>query len=265
MGASGPGYVIEDRPEGRTLVVTGPWTIAAETALLRRGVDALWLNYARGYCEPDLSFVGEWPIKRLLVLDRSITDLSPLGRLGSTLEDLSLQAAPGASIDLTTLPRLGALAAAWNEIHATLYAPDYLSHLVVFDYDDADLYPLTVQPSLQEIQFKVAPRLETLNGIAGLPILTSLKIAAAPVLHDLGPISSADPTLRELDIESCSDVYDIDPLSTLVELRYLGISDCGRIASIEAIGKLAQLECLYAWGSNESKTPISRRYYGSPA
>jgi len=66
----GKGFVIEDRPEGRTLVLTGPWTAEAETAMERVDVDGVWLNYARGFSEPDLSFVGEWPIKRLLVIDR---------------------------------------------------------------------------------------------------------------------------------------------------------------------------------------------------
>jgi hypothetical protein len=248
--ASGPGYVIEDHPgEGRTLVVTGPWTEQAERALHRVDVDAAWLNYARGYCEPDLSFVADWPIKRLLVLDRSITDLTPLSRLGQTLEDLSIQAAPGTTIDLTTLPRLRALAGAWDEVRDTLYAPEYLSRLVVFDYEPVDLDPLTVQPSLQKIQLKVARRLETLDGIARFPTLTTLKIATARPLHELNALSAADATLRELDLESCPDVYDIDALSALTELRYLGISDCGRIPSISAVGELLLLECLYAWGS----------------
>ena len=94
--------MIEDRPEGRILVVTGPWTAEAEEAVRRQDVDGVWLNYARGYCEPDLSFVDEWPIKRLLVLDRSVTDLEPLSRLGATLEELSFQVAPGTRVDRST-------------------------------------------------------------------------------------------------------------------------------------------------------------------
>jgi len=246
---SGRGFVIEDHPEGRTLVVTGPWTKAAEAALQHGDVDALWLNYARGYCEADLSFVEAWPIKRLLVLDRSITDLTPLGRLGRTLEDLSFQVASGTPIDLAELPRLRALAGGWDEIRETLHAPEYLSTLVVLDYDDADLDPLTVQPSLQNVQLKVAPKLQTLQGIAGFPTLTSLKIAAARRLRDLDAASSVGATLRELDLEGCAHVYDVDVLSTLSELRHLGISDCGRIPSIKAVGDLALLEWFYAWGS----------------
>ncbi len=247
-GANDKGYVIEDQPEGRTLVVTGPWTDESEKAVRRQDVDGVWLNYARGYCEPDLSFVDTWPIKRLLVLDRSVTDLEPLSRLGTTLEKLSFQTAPGTPVDLAGLPNLREVAGAWTEVRDTLYAPAYLQRAVLFDYDEVDLQPLTIQPSLQHIQLKVALKLETLDGTAGLPTVTELRIAAARELHDLAAVESAATTLRSLDLEACLDIYDIQPLSRLTELRYLGISDCGPIPSLRPVGELALLECLYAWG-----------------
>ena len=71
------GFTIEDLPEGRTLVVTGPWTAGAVTALGRDDVDGVWLNYTRGFSEPDLAFLESWPIRRLNVLDPNLTDLEP--------------------------------------------------------------------------------------------------------------------------------------------------------------------------------------------
>jgi hypothetical protein len=248
-GANDKGYVIEDQPGGRTLVVTGPWTEDADHAVRREDVDGVWLNYARGYSEPDLSFVDAWPIKRLLVLDRSVTDLEPLSRLGATLEELSFQASPGTPLDLAGLPHLREIAGAWTEIRDTLNAPAYLQRAVLFDYDEVDLQPLTIQPSLQEIQLKVASTLETLDGIAELPTLSGLRIAAARELHDLADVESAAATLRSLDFEACLDIHEIQPLSRLTELRYLGISDCGPVPSLHPVGELAMLECLYAWGS----------------
>jgi len=246
---SDQGYVIEDMPEGRTLIVTGRWSDAAEVAVQQPDVDGIWLNYARGYCEPDLSFLDAWPIRRLLVLDRTVTDLEPLSRLGQTLEELSFQAAPGTGVDLGALPRLREVAGAWDEVRETLYAPEFLQRLILFDYDESDLQPLNVQPSLQKIQLKVAPKLETLDGIASFPTLAELRIAAARELHDLVELTSAASTLRSLDFEACLDIYDIEALSELAELRYLGISECGRIPSLLAVGELSLLECLYAWGT----------------
>jgi hypothetical protein len=48
QGAAGGGYVIEDRPEGRTLVVTGDWSDRAAGVLVSGQADGLVLNYARG-------------------------------------------------------------------------------------------------------------------------------------------------------------------------------------------------------------------------
>ena len=240
--------MIEDLPEGRTLVVTSSWTAEAEAALDRSDVDGVWLNYARGFSEPDLSFVGEWPIRRLLVLDRKITDLSPLGRLGRTLEELSVQAAPGTPVDLAGLPRLTSLAAAWDEVDDTLHEPEGLREIVTFDYDEVDLQPLSVQSSLENVTLKAAPRLESLYGVDHFA-LRKLQVALARELEDIDALAIASQSLREVDFETCLGIYDIESLSELAQLRFLGISDCGRIPSIRPLVTLTQLECLYAWGS----------------
>jgi internalin A len=245
---TGDGFVIEDHPEGRTLVVTGSWTAEAEAALDRSDVDGVWLNYARGYSEPDLSFLGEWPIRRLLVLDRKITDLAPLGRLGQTLEELSVQAAPGTPVDLAGLPRLTSLGAAWDEVHDTFHEPEGLREIVIVDYDEVDLQPLSVQPSLETITLKAAPRLETLYGVDHFA-LRKLHVGLARELEDIDALALASQSLREVDFETCLGIYEIEGLGELGQLRFLGISDCGRIPSIRPLENLTRLECLYAWGS----------------
>src|SRR3954451_3059060 len=86
-------YVIEEGPAGRSLVVTGRWSEAISSALTRGEADALVLNYARGFCEGTLTMLDSaWGLRRLSVLDRSITDLEPLCRL-TQLEELSVPAA----------------------------------------------------------------------------------------------------------------------------------------------------------------------------
>ena len=241
------GFVIEDMPDGRTLVVTGPWTPKAERALGRADVDGVWLNYARGFAEPDLSFVREWPIRRLLVLDRKLTDLSSLARLGGTLEKLSLQAAPGAEVDLATLPHLTSLAAGWDEVRNTLHGPEALKEIVVLEYDEIDLQPLAVQPSLEHINLKAAPRVESLYGLDQFA-LRQLQVALARELEDIDSLVHARG-LNELAFETCLGLYDIEALGELAQLRFLGISDCGRIPSLGPLANLTELECLYAWGS----------------
>ena len=241
------GFVIEDMADGRTLVVTGSWTAKAERAVERADVDGVWLNYARGFSEPDLSFVGAWPIRRLLVLDRKLTDLSPLVRLGGTLEELSLQPAPGTEVDLATLPHLTSLAAGWDEIRNTLHGPEALKEIVVLEYDEVDLQPLVVQPSLEHINLKAAPRLESLDGVDQFA-LRRLQVALARELEDIDALVHTRG-LDELDFETCLGLYDIEAIGELTKLRFLGISDCGRIPSLGPLADLTELETLYAWGS----------------
>ena len=248
-GERGDGYVIEEHPAGITLVVTGRWTSAATTAVQRPDVTGVSLNHAHGYHEPDLSFIEAWPIKDLLVLDRTISDLAPLARLGQTLEGLYVEAAPDARIDLTALPHLRSLEAGWDAIRDALHGPDYLTEIVTFGYYEPDFEPLALQPSLQTIRLETAHKLETLAGIEQFPTLTSLAIAAARQFHDLDAVQSVRETLRKLDLESCPALNDITPIAALSELHLLGIKDCGRIRSIEPVGNLAKLEVLLAWGS----------------
>jgi hypothetical protein len=54
------------------------------------------------------------------------------------------------------------------------------------------------------------------------------------------------PEPAAADVENRNLV--LKPL-TLVNLRFLGISECGEVESLAPIGSLDQLEVLYAWGS----------------
>jgi internalin A len=242
-------FVIEDRPEGRTLVVTGRWGKAAEAAVERPDVDGVWLNYARGYSEPDLSFVDTWPIRRLSLIDRSLTDLSPLERLGDALEQLSVQASPTARLDLAAFPQLRAVFGPWDLICDTVDGPTHLERLGTSDYDGTDLAPLAVQPGLQHVTLKVARELETLDGAEKLPTLTSLWFQAVHRLTSLDALTSAAPTLRKFELEGCRRLTEIEPIAALTELRVLGLSDCGELPSFAPLASLARLETLYAWGT----------------
>ncbi|MCW2644074.1 MAG: hypothetical protein JWP07_183, partial [Pseudonocardiales bacterium] len=62
---SDEGFLIEEHPEGRTLVVTGDWSDRAAKVLRSGKADGLTLNYARGYRERSLDFLQEWPLRGL--------------------------------------------------------------------------------------------------------------------------------------------------------------------------------------------------------
>ncbi|XGX78366.1 hypothetical protein LQK93_01154 [Terrabacter sp. BE26] len=85
---------MEPRDKGVDLVVTGDWSRAAREALESVRADGLVLNYARGFREQPIDFIEGLPIRKLDLLARSVTDLSPVYSLAPTLEELRVQSDP---------------------------------------------------------------------------------------------------------------------------------------------------------------------------
>jgi len=241
-------YVLEDTPEGRSVVVTGPWSEDAGRALVRGEADGLVLNYARGF-SGSLDFLDDaWRLRRLSVLDRSTVDLDPIGRL-ATLEKLSVQAAPDAVLDLAPLLRLRSVSGAWALIGRTLSAVDELERVSTWMFGDVDLHAFRDDVALKTLTIKDAPYLESLAGLGNLPDLAILKIIGARRLHEIDDIGELSASLHELEFEECPRIGEIDVVASLVSLRFLGISESGDIASLAPIESLSQLETFYAWGT----------------
>ncbi|MGH3133444.1 MAG: hypothetical protein ACRDNY_06825 [Gaiellaceae bacterium] len=183
------------------------------------------------------------------MLDRAIEDLTPIGRLAESLEDLSVQAAPPAELDLGLVPRLRALGAEWALIRSTLNELDELQNVVTWRFDEVDLHAFRDHVELQRLTIKDAPLLESLDGASNLPGLEVLSIVGAPRLHDIGDVVDLGATLEEFELERCRSLSAIDDVASLVNLRFLGVSDCRDIESFAPIEQLQRLEVLYAWGS----------------
>jgi hypothetical protein len=243
-------YALEDSPEGRWLVVTGPWMAETVDALRRGEADGLVLNYARGFTETSLEFLdGGWGLRRLDVLDRGITDLAPIERLADSLEDLSVQAAPPAELDLGALPYLRSVAGEWALIRSTLGEVNALESVITWVFDEADLHDFRDHVNLQRLTIKEAPYLESLSGAGGLPDLAVLGIVLARRLRDISDLTGLSSSLRELELQDCPALSVIGEVESLVNLRFLGVNDCGDIESLIPVASLEQLESFYAWGS----------------
>lgn len=243
-------YIFEDTPDGRSLVVTGAWSAEAAKSLTRGDADGLVLNYARGFIGHDLEFLDEgWPLRRLKVLNRSIEDLTPIGRLAQSLEHLSVQAAPPAELDLGLVPRIRVLGAEWALIGSTLGELEDLREVVTWRFNELDLHAFRDHLELQRLVIKDAPYLESLDGVGNLPELAELSIVLARKLHDISEVSELRSTLQEFKLEACPSISAIDDVEPLVNLRFLGVSDCGEIDSLAPVKALRSLERFSAWGS----------------
>jgi hypothetical protein len=253
-GGSDPHYVIEEVNGIRTVVVTGPWSLDAEQVLLRGKAEALVLNYARGF-EGDLErgeleFLTEHlGIRRLALLDRGIPDVSPIYRLRHTLDDLSIQAAPNATLDLEQLPGLQKIAGEWALIGPTLGALRHLREVSTWSYGESDLSAFEPHTNLVRVTVKDAPRLESLHGLASHDALRRLEIRGARRLGDISVLTDTEASLEELILEGCRAIESLAPIDGFRQLRDLEIGECGDLPSANELARLLSLEVLSAWGS----------------
>jgi hypothetical protein len=244
------GYVLEESADGRSLVVTGAWSSMAADALLAGQADGLVLNYSRGFSESGLDFLeGDLGLRRLAVLDRQIKDLGPIERLGDSLEELSVQAAPGATLDFGALTRLRSISGEWTLMRDTLAAVDALQSVTTWLFDESDLHAFRDHIDLQRLILKEAKQLESLSGVGALAELGDLRILLAGLLRDITDVADVAGSLRRFELQACPAIEDLDDVESLVNLHFLGFSDCGDIESLAPVAALQRLETLYAWGS----------------
>jgi hypothetical protein len=243
-------YPVEETPDGRTVDVRGPWSEDLADLMRRGEADVLVLNYAHGFCETDLEFLeDDFTIRRLKVLDRRLADLGPIARLGGSLEELSVEAAPGAELDLNVLPQLRILAGEWPLIRETLASVSQLIRLVTWRFSEPDLRAFRDDVALRRLTIKEARYLESLAGIGDLPELEALNLIGAPKLRAIGDIRGVAASLERLELQGCRALQAVDDLGDLINLRWLGLNDCGDVESLAPLRSLAQLEVFHAWGS----------------
>jgi hypothetical protein len=245
----GSGFDYECTGEKRVLTLTGPWTGQAESLLATGQVDHLNLNYTAGFCEPDLGFIGRWPLARVTMLDRRVRDVRGIERLGDALRELYVQADPRARLDLSSLPQIVSLAADWKLVAHSIGALRDLRELSTWNYAPADLHELSAHSGLERLAIADARRLDSLEGIECLQSLWRLEVALAPSLCDISAISVLGDALREVTFETCRRIAGVGPVATLTRLRGFGIANCGDIASIGPLASMSELRWLLAWES----------------
>lgn len=227
------------------------WSPRIHEAYLSSGADGLIANYARGFVGADIDFVRDLPLRRFNLLDRGITDLSPIHDLGATLEELRVQSNPDAHVDLTLLPRLRVLSCAWDQVKDTIERTDKLEGLVISPYPKADLRPISHLTSLRSLRMKQRPGVRSLAGVEAMPWLTWLGIYGAP-LEDITALERLrSPVLNQLDLEACRRIPSLDSVGFLHGLRELDISEGGTLPSLAPIAALIGLERLHLYGSTK--------------
>jgi hypothetical protein len=244
------GYVVVPTADGHVdFDLQTAWTPEILRAFVDSGADGLIANYARGFIDHDLEFIRSLHLRRLDVLARTITDLSPVYDLAQTLEQLRVQAGTRTRIDLAELPNLRGLSCSWSQVADTIHEAAAIDDLYLGSYDPIDLTPLAHLTSLRSLRMKDRPAIRSLDGVESLPWLAHLGIYLAP-LEDTGALARlASPVLTELRFGSCKRLGSLSNLRGLIGLRLLEVSNAGAIESLGPIAGAQQLAVLYLYES----------------
>ncbi|MEV6417555.1 hypothetical protein [Kribbella sp. NPDC051718] len=241
-------FVISPRRDGLEMVVRGAWSAEAATAFRAEHVENLVLNDGLGFEAPDLEFLRDLPVRRLVVICRSLPSFEPIHTL--PLESLQLVTDHKLPIDLSRLPSLTSLSADWPQVRATISHGTRLEDLYLGRYAEPNLLPLATSPRLTRLVMKDRPRLTSLQGLENFSSLTTLGIHLASFLTDFSALRTAC-SLRELQLESCRHLTTLDDLINLRAVEYLNLGDCGEIATAAPLSHLTNLRSLHLYGTTK--------------
>lgn len=237
------GFQLEVQPGWTVLKVTDTWTGEAAAMAASGQVDELRLNYAWGFKEPTLDFIDDWPLKKIFVLARWLDDLTPIHRLGATLEGISTEVAAKADIDLAYLPGLRKVVADWPVVKKSFSALTHLTELFIFSFKEADLTPLVGNLGLTSLRMKQYPQVRSVEGIEELAHLEQLQIVVATKLEDLSALrhTPSKEHLRDLDFDTCKRITTVDDIAALTSLEKLNLGNCGTLESLKPLTALHRL------------------------
>ncbi len=242
----GAGFNVELWPEGLNLDCIGPWTSEANEVLRSGRARGLTLSYTSGIVEQSLDFIEDWPLEWVIVIDRTLKDISPLQRLGQTVRSMTVHADVKASLDLSCFPRLEYLDSFWSHVCASIGRATSIRELSAWNYSAEDMRALSSLVNLEQLDVRTAMRLRSLEGLEGLGV-KRLGLGIAPKLEDVSAIEQLH-LIEELVLESCRAVSGLGPLTRLGQLRRLRIINCGRIESLKPLAGLGTLEELVLAG-----------------
>lgn len=244
------GFVVVPTASGRLdFDLRSAWTPRIRDAFVASGADGLIANYARGFVGHDIEFIHDLRLRRLDVLARTVTDLSPVYDLADSLEEFTVQAGSRTRVDLSRLPRLLALSCRWNQVAETIQHTVLLEHVYLGSYDPSDLTPLAHLTSVRSLRMKDRPAIRSLDGIESMPWIEHLGIYLAP-LEDIAALARlASPVLTELHLASCKRLGSLENLRPLIGLRLLDLGNSGPLESLQPIAGARLLEVLSLYES----------------
>jgi hypothetical protein len=227
------------------LIISGHWNEDIEAFVLNNKIDSLYLNYALGWQDNNVSFLESLGhLKKLKIIAHEIENLEVINQLHN-LKYLSLDVSSKfkASIDFSNFPELSKCSFHWLKGSRNLSCCQSLEKLFLYDYPCQTLETVFKLKNLQELHVISSRRIDNIYGIEGLCLLTQLELSYLYQLSCISPLSTLSQ-LTHLEIHSCKKINDIEALSTLINLKTLLLENLDDITSLKPLKSCSNLEYL---------------------
>lgn len=184
---------------------------------------------------PDLEWLTPWAdtIERLLVTDRSVTDISALASL-TNLDTLELFTGTLKGrknrLDLDAFAKLRTFNSFWFTVHDGIFASRTVRNLLL-ERPPADVLARSAEmPALRALHLAGAKKVTEIERLPVPSPIQHLKVTLGR-FTDVSGLTSY-PNIEVLELDDCRGVRDLSGIRGMSRLRRLVLEDCGEIETL---------------------------------
>lgn len=208
----------------------------------RSRASILRLDGYSGSATRDLSFLLDLPLLRGVQIGcPQICDVSPINFL-SDLEVLSLDCKAATPIGFQKFKNLKRIFLTWRPAYRSLFEVTTLHHANIIGFPATSLEVWKRNPKLKELKIS-SPKLESLAGVEGFPVLEKLDLFRCRKLKSLEALRG-EKSLKYLEIGQCPSGLDLGPIGSLRNLETLILDNCKEIETIAPLVHCKKLAVL---------------------
>jgi hypothetical protein len=227
--------------DGKNVLILSRWDISVRNFMLDKNINGLILNYAKGFCEPNLDFLDELPfLTSITLLFHHIGDISKIQSL-KHLKKLDLQCRFDKTyIDFNSFPELQVCWFYWRPGANTLMNNTKVNEIRTSRYPYKSLLEMSKLSNLEKLEISTSA-ITNLDGITNLSKLKKLELGYLTKLKSINGVSSLSH-IEIFRLNTCKNISILDEVQDLDKLKVLEFANCGDIESLRPLRNLKSLE-----------------------
>lgn len=205
-------------------------------------------EYNNLYKIKNLDFLKDYPfIENITISAFNQIDYSAIHYLNNLrILNINLLISDKGEIDFNSFPKIEEVGIEWNKKRINFFETKSLKDIFISKYKNKDLEDFKELKNLTSLNI-FQSSIENLNGIAYLQNLKFLKLGYNRKLSEINTIENNN--LKEIKIENCKNISNLNFVRHLKNLVKLTVDDCGEINSLEPIKNVENLKELYFNGN----------------